>query len=150
MKLSEKTQLFGHFLFNLVKAGDTTIIMQSIDGNTGCINGPANAVQLPIEDCKLVLRPITAISRKEAMECAELSNLPESLYNNWQLNLNDYKEPVFSFPGDENAADHRRIVFSEQKLNWKQIDFLRSKGFNIGVPEEIVIVEVPEKVVTLE
>lgn len=155
MKLQEKTLLFGHYLFNLVKAGDTTFPMMAIDGNTGCVSGPVGYVSKTIEECKLVLRPITSITNKDAIQCARFSNLPESLFINWQLSLK-FNEPVFCFPGDEDAADHRRIVFSENKLNYQQIDFLRSQGYAIGVRKEWLIIEnpkpelIPEKIVTLE
>lgn len=136
MKLEEKIRIFGHYLFCKVKAGDTTVIMQSIDGNTGCINGPDNIVQLPIEDCKLVLKDLKQITRNDACQCAKLANLPAALYCNWEVGFNIYGEAVFSFP-DECPNYRNMIVFREDKLNWQQVDYLRSKGYAIGIPKEI-------------
>lgn len=137
MNLDEKTKLFGHFLFCDVKAGKTIATIQSIDGNSGCINSIGNVVQLPIEDCKLILKDLKDVTRQDAMHCAGLANLPVSLYKNWQVRKNMYDQAIFTFPSDENIEFYRNtIIFVEEKLNWKQCDYLRSKGYRIGVPDE--------------
>jgi hypothetical protein len=140
MKLEEKTRIFGHYLFCSVKAGDTIIIMQSIDGNIGCATCPGNAVQLPIEECKLVLKDLRSITKKDASTCAELANIPASLYKFWEVQNNYRGETVFSFPGDD--VNYRDMInFKEEKLNWRQVDYLRSQGYAIGIPKEIYEIE---------
>lgn len=139
MKLEEKIKLFGHFMFCNVKCGDTTISMQSIDGNSGCINGPANAIQLPIEDCKLVLKPLNKVSLKHARVCAEIAELPEAFYKNWAIQTNIYNKAIFSFPEVDNYRN--MIVFDESKLSFRQIDFLRSCGYLVDVPEGCYVIE---------
>jgi hypothetical protein len=134
MNLEEKTKLFGHYLFCDVKAGDVIATMHSIDGNSGCVNSLGNVVQLPIEDCKLILKDLKDITHKEAMACAGLANLPASLYKNWQLSTNMYGHAIFSFPEDENYRN--MIVFKEDKLNFLQVDYLRSRGYRIAVPDD--------------
>jgi hypothetical protein len=140
MNLEEKTRLFGHFLFCEVKAGKVTITMQAIDGNTGCVIGSGGLIQLPIEDCKLVLKELKTITRRDAMQCAALANLPAALYKNWQVHINTWGQAVFSLP-DEDPNYRHMIIFEESKLNWSQMDFLRNSGYNIGVPENMYIIE---------
>ena len=137
MNIEEKTKLFAHFLFCEVKAGETIISMRTIDTNIGCVIGFDGAVQLPIEDCKLILKDLKNITREDAMRCAELANLPESLYRNWAVQTNMFDQAVFSFPEDDNNY-RNMIIFAEDKLNWRQVDYLRSQGYNIGVPEECI------------
>jgi hypothetical protein len=139
MNLQEKTKLFGHFIFCEVKAGETTITMQSIDGNTGCVNSLGNAIQLPIEECKLILKPLSKISRKHAAICAEIAGLPASLFKNWTVQTNIYNQAIFSFPGDDNYRN--MITFTEDKLSWKQCNFLRSMSYAVGVPNECYVIE---------
>lgn len=134
MNLEEKTQLFGHFLLCDVTANGIVITMHSIDGNSGCVNSLGNLVQIPIEDCKLILKDLKDVTQKDAIHCAQLANLPSSLYKNWELNINIYDQAVFSFPGDENYRN--MIVFAEDKLNFRQVDFLRNKGYRINVPDD--------------
>jgi hypothetical protein len=143
MNLEEKIKLFGHFMFCNVKCGDMTIILQSIDGDSGCINGLANHVQLPIEDCKLVLKDLKHITRKEALHCAELANIPASLCKNWEVKITIYGHAEFSFPDVDNYRN--RIIFKEDHLNWKQCDYLRGRGFVIGVPEDCYMIEEKEE-----
>lgn len=136
MKLEEKIRLFGHFLFCEVKAGTTVITMQSIDGLTGCVSD--GKVQLPIEDCRLILKELKSIQKEDAFKCAELANLPCSLYNNWKIMTNNFGQTIFSFP-DENINYRNMVIFTEDKLNFRQCDYLRNQGYNIGVDPEMVI-----------
>lgn len=142
MNLEEKTKLFGHYLGCEVKSGRTTITMQSIDINTGCVGGIDNEVQLPIEDCKLVLKELNMITRKDAMICASLANLPSALYRNWQVGFNNCGDPVFTFPGDDYIINYRNmIVFKENRLNFRQVDYLRNSGYLINVPDDCYVIK---------
>lgn len=136
MKLEEKIRIFAHYLYCKVKSGETTIIMQSIDANTGCITTTGDFTPLPIEDCNLILKSLRSISRKDACKCAELANLPCALYKNWQIKSNLAGDPVFTFP-DECPNYRNQIIFTEDNLSWKQVDYLRSQGYAIGIPKEI-------------
>ncbi len=151
LSLSEKTLLFGHYLLNRVKAANVEIIMQSIDGNTGCVNGPANVVQLPIEDCKLILKPLNTVTKRDAMKCAELANMPLSMVKNWEVRTNVYDEAIFHFPGsDETPANYSRcILFNEKTISWQMADYLRKMGYRIGVPDDCCIIECVEKTVQI-
>lgn len=141
MKLEEKIRLFGHYIGCKVKSGDTTIVMQSIDGNLGCVTD-VMGTSLPIEDCKLVLKDLKNISIKDAYKCAELANLPSALYRNWEIRLNNYGIPVFSFPNYECANYRNMIVFKEDNLTWLQVDYLRNVGYAIGLPKEIYTTDI--------
>ena len=138
MKIDDKIRVFGHYLFCQVKSKDTTITMQSIDANTGCAISPDNSTQLFIEECKLQLRDLKCVTRKEALVCAALANLPSALVNNWQLRYSCSGEAIFSFPDEGEGCNYRNmIIFREDKLNWQQVDYLRSRGYAIGIPKEI-------------
>ena len=139
MKLEEKIKLFAHFIFCNVKCGNTTTRMYSIDGNTGCVTSLGNMIQAPIEDCKLVLKPLNKIKHKHALICAELAGLPASLVKNWTIQTNIYDQAIFSFPGDENYRN--QMIFAEDKLSWMQVDFLRSEGYAVGVPKDCYVIE---------
>jgi hypothetical protein len=136
MKLEEKIRIFGHYLFCLVKYDQVIITMQSIDGNTGCVMSIGPTAQFPVEECKLQLKELKSITHKDALRCAGLANLPEALVKNWQIKNTCYGETVFTFP-DEETNYRNMIVFREDKLNWQQVDYLRSKGYAIGIPKEI-------------
>ena len=136
MKIEDKIRIFGHYLFCQAKASNTSITIQSIDANTGCVIAHDNNIQLPIEECKLILKKLSNITKIEAYRCAELSNLPSGLYKNWEVQVNAFGKTVFSFPGD-NENYRNMIIFSEDCLNWRQIDYLRSQGYAIGLPKEI-------------
>lgn len=143
MTLEEKTRLFGHYLFCDVKAGRNIMTMQVIDGNTGCINTLSGAKQfvmpVTIEECKLVLKELNTITRKDACRCALLAGLPESLYKSWQVKLNMHDQAVFS-PCDADVVNYRNMItFTEDKLSWKQVDYLRAEGYAIDVPEGMYV-----------
>lgn len=136
MKIEDKIKIFGHYILCPVKANNTSITMQSIDANTGCVIAHDNSIQLPIEECKLILKKLCNITKIEACKCAELSGLPSALYKDWEVQINTYGKTVFSFPGDDENY-RNMIIFSEDNLNWRQIDYLRSEGYAIGLPKEI-------------
>lgn len=140
MNLDQKTRIFVHYLFCSVKAGDVTIIMQSIDGNTGCVTSLGSAVSLPIEECKLILKDINTITKRDALKCAELANLPSALCKNWEIQHNYFGQTVFSWPGNDMNF-RNMIIFKEESLNWQQVDYLRSQGYAIGIPQDIFIIE---------
>jgi hypothetical protein len=69
-----------------------------------------------------------------------LANIPASLYKFWEVQNNYRGETVFSFPGDD--VNYRDMInFKEEKLNWRQVDYLRSQGYAIGIPKEIYEIE---------
>jgi hypothetical protein len=136
MKIEDKIRIFGHYILCQAKGGNTSITIQSIDANTGCVVAHDNTIQLPIEECKLVLKKLCNITKIEAFRCAELADLPSALYVNWEVQINSYGKTVLSFPGD-NENYRNMVIFTEDNLNWRQIDYLRSQGYAIGLPKEI-------------
>jgi hypothetical protein len=138
MKLQEKIRIFGHYLFCSVKSGDNIITLYNINIETGCVH--SGKISLPIEECVLVLKDLRSVSKKDAFVCAELANLPASLVKGWEIQMTTYGKVVFSWPGDEDSCK-RCVIFDEDKLNWKQVDYLRSQGYAIGLPKEIYTTE---------
>lgn len=140
MKFEDKIRLFGHFLLCKVRSGDTIIVMQSIDGDNGCAISPDNITQLPLEGCKLILKDIHSITRTDALHCCELANLPMALCKFYELRTNSFGQMVFCFP--DNSSNYRdTLIFDESKLSFTQVDYLRSKGYAIGVPKEFYEIE---------
>jgi hypothetical protein len=137
MKLEDKIRFFAHFMFCIVKSKEHTFVLQSIDGDTGCAISPDKTIQVPIEECKLALKPLTMLRIKDAAKCAELANLPAALYKNWQVKADYCGVVYFSWPGEECPNYRNNIQFTEDKLNHRQIDYLRSQGYAIGVPKEL-------------
>jgi|WetSurMetagenome_2_1015567.scaffolds.fasta_scaffold352884_2 hypothetical protein len=139
MTLEDKIKLFGHFLYCRIECQKNTFIMTSIDANSGCVMSPDN-ISAPIEECKLILKPLSRITKKDAIKCAQLANLPSAMVQNWEVKT-DYTGTVyFAWPGDD--PNYRNIItFTDDKLNFRQVDFLRSEGYAIGLPKEVYVTE---------
>ena len=137
MKIEDRIRTFAHYLGCQVAGKGPEMTLNAINANTGCISqGTGNCSEIPVEDCKLILKPLSSISKIDAQRCAELAGLPSSLYKTWQVQQKFDGKIYFCFPGiDDNYRNV--VIFSESTLSWKQVDYLRSQGYAIGLPKEL-------------
>ena len=138
MTHSERLLTFAHFLFSKVKSGNVIFQLETINGETGCLE--SGKLSFPAESCKLVLKPLKSVTRADAKRVAELAGIPAALYKTYELRRSCFDDIVFGDP--EKTENYRnRIVFKEECLNFQQVDYLRGKGYAIGLPADMFIID---------
>lgn len=132
--LAEKTMAFGHFINCDAKYKGKYFKIAGVNVIDNTAYGHEKE-EYQIADTLLILKDLNEVTKKEALVCAELAGLPSRLTANWEVQTSRWGCPIFSFPGDD-VFYNNEIVFSEDQLSWRQIDYLRLCGYKIGVDED--------------
>jgi len=92
------------------------------------------------DEIVLVLKELKDISDEDAVDCMNLH------YDGWlKPKIIERSNSHFAFEFQYSSSNRRRVgklqTWGVDKFNIAQVDFLRSKGYAIGIPKEYYITE---------